>query len=82
DVFARVRKVLLPKDYLRLRLTGDHAAEMSDAADTLWLDVAGREWSDDLLAATGLNRGHMPALFEGSAPTGRLRPEIASVCGL
>jgi xylulokinase len=82
DVFVRIRKVLLPKDYLRLRLTGDHAAEMSDAAGTLWLDVAGRDWSDDLLAATGLNRGHMPALFEGSAPTGRLRPEIASACGL
>lgn len=82
DIFARVHKVLLPKDYLRLRLTGDHAAEMSDAAGTLWLDVAGRDWSDDLLAATGLNRRHMPALFEGSTPTGRLRPEIAAACGL
>ncbi|MGQ3026767.1 MAG: xylulokinase [Ferrovibrionaceae bacterium] len=82
DIFTRVHKVLLPKDYLRLRLTGDHAAEMSDAAGTLWLDVAGRDWSDDLLAATGLNRRHMPALFEGSTPTGRLRPEIAAACGL
>ncbi len=82
EIFARVAKVLLPKDYLRLRLTGEHASEMSDAAGTLWLDVAKRDWSDNLLAATGLNRGHMPALFEGSAPTGRLLPDVAEACGL
>ena len=48
--------MLLPKAYVRLLLTGDHVEEMSDAAGTLWLDVAKRDWSDDLLEATGLNR--------------------------
>ncbi|MBD3765970.1 MAG: xylulokinase, partial [Rhodobacterales bacterium] len=53
---ARVARVLLPKDYLRLWLTGEAVAEMSDAAGTAWLDTAARDWSDDLLAATGLTR--------------------------
>ena len=63
--------VLLPKDYIRFRLTGHHVSEMSDAAGTLWLDVAARDWSDDLLEATGLTRAHMPRLVEGSAALGR-----------
>src|SRR5215468_10958928 len=69
-VFAATRRVLLPKDYLRLRMTGAAASEMSDAAGTLWLDVAGRCWSDAMLAATGLPPSAMPALFEGSDATG------------
>jgi xylulokinase len=75
-IFDRVAKVLLPKAYLRLLLTGEHAEDMSDAAGTLWLDVAKRDWSDAALAATGLSRDHMPRLVEGSAPAGRLRPEL------
>lgn len=82
DVFARVAKVLLPKDYLRLRMTGEYASDMSDAAGTLWLDVAKRDWSDTLLAACGLTRDQMPALFEGSAITGNLLPEVAQAWGL
>lgn len=82
DLFARAAKVLLPKDYLRLWLTGDHVAEMSDAAGTSWLDVGARDWSDDLLAATHLSRDHMPALVEGSAPSGGLRAALASDFGL
>ncbi|MDB9707350.1 FGGY family carbohydrate kinase, partial [Planktotalea frisia] len=58
--FAKLAKVLLPKDYLRLLLIGDHVAEMSDAAGTSWLDVAKRDWSDDLLNACDLDRSHMP----------------------
>ena len=54
ELFAKVSKVLLPKDYLRLWLTGEHISEMSDSAGTAWLDVAKRDWSDALLAATGL----------------------------
>jgi xylulokinase len=79
---GQVAKVLLPKDYLRLWLTGDHVAEMSDAAGTSWLDTGARDWSDDLLAATGLSRENMPRLVEGSAPSGQLRPELASRWGL
>ncbi|MBJ3814302.1 xylulokinase [Shimwellia pseudoproteus] len=76
-VFRQVAKVLLPKDYLRLRMTGDYASDMSDAAGTLWLDVARRDWSDTLLAACHLTRDQMPALYEGCEVTGELLPEIA-----
>ncbi|EEW25243.1 xylulokinase [Rhodobacter ferrooxidans] len=78
----RVAKVLLPKDYLRLWLTGEHVAEMSDAAGTSWLDTGARDWSDDLLTATGLSRSQMPRLVEGSAVSGTLRGELASRWGL
>ncbi|MDZ4094122.1 MAG: xylulokinase [Paracoccaceae bacterium] len=81
-IWDRVATVLLPKDYLRLWLSGEHAAEMSDAAGTSWLDTGRRDWSDDLLAATGLSRGHMPRLVEGSAVSGTLRPGLAARWGL
>ncbi len=81
-LFARVDKVLLPKDYLRWCMTGRFASEMSDAAGTLWLDVARRDWSDELLALTKLTRHHMPELVEGSASSGTLSPEVAAAWGL
>ena len=81
-LWDRIAKVLLPKDYLRLWLTGDHVAEMSDAAGTSWLDTGLRNWSDALLAATGLTRAQMPRLVEGSAPSGQLRPDLAARWGL
>ncbi|WP_342323092.1 xylulokinase [Kosakonia sp. BYX6] len=77
DIFAKVAKVLLPKDFLRLKMTGVFASDMSDAAGTMWLDVAKRDWSDDMLAACSLSRSHMPALFEGSEITGELLPDVA-----
>lgn len=77
EVFRKVAKVLLPKDYLRLRMTGEFASDMSDAAGTMWLDVEKRDWSDVMLNACGLTRDHMPALFEGSEITGRLLPDVA-----
>ncbi|MEO3740171.1 xylulokinase [Kosakonia sp. WA-90] len=77
DIFARVAKVLLPKDYLRLRMAGVFASDMSDAAGTMWLDVAKRDWSDEMLAACHLSRAQMPALFEGCEITGELLPEVA-----
>jgi len=82
QIWKRVAKVLLPKDYLRLWLTGEHVGEMSDAAGTSWLDTARRDWSDDLLAATGLTRDHMPRLVEGSQVSGTLRAALASRWGL
>jgi len=78
DLFAKIDKVLLPKDYLRWLMTGVFASDMSDAAGTMWLDVAKRDWNDELLNATGLTRSQMPALFEGNQITGHLLPEIAS----
>ena len=77
-LWAKVAKVLLPKDYLRLWLTGDHVGEMSDAAGTAWFDTGRRDWSEDLLSATGLTRAQMPRLVEGSAVSGQLRGELAS----
>lgn len=78
----RVASVLLPKDYLRLWLSGEHAAEMSDAAGTSWFDTGARDWSDDLLATTGLARENMPRLVEGSAVSGALRVALAARWGL
>lgn len=77
DIFKRVAKVLLPKDYLRLQLSGHYATDMSDASGTAWLNVATRTWSDEMLAATGLTQQHMPELFEGNAITGCITPELA-----
>lgn len=81
-LWGRVAKVLLPKDYLRLWLTGDHVAEMSDAAGTSWLDTGARDWSEDLLAVTGLTRSHMPRLVEGSEVSGQLRAALAARWGM
>ena len=78
DIFAAVRKVLLPKDYLRFRLCGEFISDMSDASGTLWLDVKRRDWSGELLAATGLTRAHMPELVEGNAVGGYLSDELKS----
>lgn len=81
-IFKRINKVLLPKDYLRLWLTGEHVAEMSDAAGTSWLDTKERRWSEELLAATDMSIENMPSLVEGTAPSGTLRREIASRWGM
>ena len=81
-VFERVAKILLPKDYVRLWLTGEHVGEMSDASGTGWLDVGARDWSDELLAAGKLSRAHMPRLVEGSEVSGTLRPALAGRHGL
>jgi xylulokinase len=82
EIFARIATVLLPKDYVRLRMTGEKASDMSDSAGTLWLDVAGRRWSGTLLAACGLTEAQMPRLVEGTDVTGTLRPDIAAAWGM
>lgn len=82
DVFAATRTVLLPKDYVRLALTGEKASDMSDSAGTLWLDVARRTWSPEMLTATGLDESHMPRLHEGPDVTGVLREDVARAWGM
>jgi xylulokinase len=72
----------LPKDYVRLLLTGDKASEMSDSAGTLWLATGERDWSDHMLELTHLTRSHMPRLFEGSEATGTVRREPAERWGM
>ena len=81
-IFAATRKVLLPKDYLRLWLTGEYISEMSDSAGTAWLDTGARRWSGELLTATDLDEGHMPALVEGTEPGGILRGPVAARWGM
>jgi xylulokinase len=81
-LFDKVAKVLLPKDYLRLWLTGEHISEMSDSAGTSWLDVAQRRWSVELLSATGLDEAQMPALVEGTQKAGGLRAALAEQWGM
>jgi xylulokinase len=82
DVFARLAKVLLPKAYVRYRLTGEMVEDMSDAAGTLWLDVGQRRWSETVLAATGLDLNHMPRLAEGSEPCAELHSDLARRWGM
>lgn len=81
-VFERVATVLLPKAYVRYRLTGEMVEDMSDAAGTLWLDVGQRCWSEALLHATGLDLRHMPRLVEGSDISAVLAPEYAQRWGM
>ena len=78
DVFARVHTVLLPKAYIRYRLTGETIEDMSDASGSGWLDVGARDWSGAALAATGLSRDAMPRLVEGNAPAGVLDAALAA----
>jgi xylulokinase len=80
--FGDICKVLLPKDYVRLWLSGESASDMSDSAGTAWLNVAERDWSDELLAATHLDRDRMPRLYEGTEPTGKLRQLLATRWGM
>jgi xylulokinase len=82
DLFAQIATVLLPKDHVRLRMTGDKASDLSDSAGTLWLDVGARRWSDALLGACGLTQAQMPTLYEGSQATGTLRAEVAARWGM
>ncbi|UIK10444.1 xylulokinase [Rhizobium leguminosarum] len=82
DVFGKIAKVLLPKDYLRLWLTGEYISEMSDSAGTSWLDTGKRAWSSELLAATKLSEEQMPALVEGTEQAGKLRSELAAQWGI
>jgi xylulokinase len=82
DVFSKIAKVLLPKDYLNYWLTGQYTSDMSDSAGTAWLDTGARDWSADLLSHSGMRRDQMPDLVEGSNAVGPLRPEIAAEWGV
>lgn len=82
EIFAKTRKVLLPKDYLRLWLTGEYISDMSDSSGTAWLNTTERKWSSELLSATDMDIAQMPALVEGTEPAGGLRADIAAKLGL
>ena len=82
EVYARVRHVLLPKDYVRLRLSGEYAMDVADGAGTLLVDVRQRNWSADVLAALDIPRAWLPPLFEGPQVTGQVTAEAAAASGL
>ncbi len=76
NIFDKISKILLPKDYIRFCLSGEFVSEMSDASGTLWLDVKKREWSSNLLAATQLSVEQMPSLVEGSQISADLKADL------
>ena len=82
ELFARIRKIMLPKDYLVYCLTGVHATDYSDASGMLLLDVEHKCWSRDMLALCGISESQMPRLYESFAPVGTLLPETAAALGL
>ncbi|WP_430474112.1 xylulokinase [Thalassospira lucentensis] len=82
DLFAKIKTILLPKDYIRFCLSGDKVTEMSDAAGTLWLDEESRSWNHAAIDACGLNMDQLPKLVEGSDVTGTLFPELANRWGM
>ncbi len=82
DNFDRVRKMLLPKDYVRFMLTGEFASEVSDASGTALFDVVNRRWSFEMMDALGLDRDILPTCYESSDVTGAISPEAARLTGL
>jgi xylulokinase len=82
EIWDQVDLVLLPKDYIRLRMTGETATDLSDASGTLWVDVARRSWSDAMLKACDLSTNNMPKLVDGDEQTGILRDELAEAWGM
>ncbi|HLA17651.1 MAG TPA: xylulokinase [Candidatus Limnocylindrales bacterium] len=82
DVWRRIAHVLLPKDYVRLRLTGDHAVDKADGAGTLLFDLAARDWSAEVIAALHIDPTWMPPTYEGTEVTGAVTIEAAAATGL
>ena len=80
--FRRIRKIMLPKDYLCYMLSGAFSTDFSDASGMLLLDVRNRRWSEEMLSVCGITREMLPALHESYEAVGTLRPEIAEVLGL
>lgn len=81
-IFSQIYKVLLPKDYVRLWLSGDAVSDVSDASGTSWLDIKKRDWSPELLSICSLDIRQMPNLVEGTEVTGQLRKELAQRWGM
>lgn len=82
DLWSRVRSILLPKDYVRFRLTGERASDVADASGTLLFDVANRRWSNAMLDAVGIDKKYLPTVFESPEVTGKVSAEGAAATGL
>ena len=81
-VFSKARKFLLPKDYIRFKLTGEFASEVSDASGTSLFDVRNRRWSDEVLQDLGIDRSMLPEVYESPVVSGRVSGEAAQLTGL
>jgi len=82
EVYARIRHILLPKDYVRYRLTGDHAMDKADGSGTLLFDLRARDWSPEMLDALEIPRAWLPPTYEGPQITGHVSVEAAAETGL
>jgi xylulokinase len=82
ETWGRAAHVLLPKDFVRLRLTGAHAIDKADGSGTILFDLAARDWSDEVLAALRIDRRLLPPTYEGPEPTGSVTPAAAAATGL
>lgn len=82
ETYARVRKILLPKDYIRFLLTGEFATEVSDASGTSLLNIAQRRWSQKMLAALDLTEQMLPRVYESPEVSGRISAQAAAITGL
>ncbi len=82
EVFARIKQILLPKDYVRFKLTGQYAADKAGSAGTILFDLRQRDWSPQVLAALGIDPAWLPPTFEGPAVTGQITPQAAEATGL
>jgi len=82
EIYAKTRKVLLPKDFIRLRLTGEYATEVSDASGTSLFNVAKRQWAEEMLDGSGIPRSWMPRVYESPETTGRITPQASAMTGL
>jgi xylulokinase len=82
DIYANTAHVLLPKDFVRNKLTGDYAMDKADGSGTVLLDLKARDWSEEVLSALDIPRGWMPPLYEGPQITGRITPAAAAATGL
>ncbi len=80
--WSRVAHIMLPKDYVRFRLTGERAIDVADASGTLLLDVARRQWSAEVLSKTGIDKQMLPSLWESSQVCGRISARGAEATGL
>ena len=80
--FNKIQTILLPKDFVRLLMTGEKCSDMSDSSGTLWLDIEKRNWSEELLTLTDLSVQKMPTVIEGSKSSGQLRKDVARQWGI
>ncbi|MDK2903223.1 MAG: xylulokinase [Clostridiales bacterium] len=82
DIFEKIYKILLPKDYIRFKLTGEFATEVSDASGMQFLDVPHRRWSDEVLDKLGINKEWLPTVYESPEISGYVTQEVANITGL